>query len=73
MATKAGNFVAAMAAAKAQQDAALATRPILNDGNGEFLAEVTDDGRIRLADQFIKPSDIAILRQFIIDNFVTQV
>jgi hypothetical protein len=55
--------------AKEQIEAVSASRPTLLDGDGVFLAEVTDSGDLRVNDLFMNPANALAVAQFIFDNF----
>jgi hypothetical protein len=65
MASKAEKFVDDVTAVKN-------TRPILLDSNGNILAEILDDGNLKLNDTVVIMKDVTSLSQFIIDNYATQ-
>lgn len=69
MASIAEKLVTNVAAVSAQYEAIKIGRPILLDEDGGFLAEIMDDGSLRLNDARIGMKDAMRLGQFISDNY----
>jgi hypothetical protein len=65
----ASKFKEDLDAIKMQMGSIKNSRPILTDAEGNFLAEVTDSGDMRLNDSIISAKDALLVAQFIQDAF----